>query len=212
MADPISDIEPYYGWLGYYDPELDGRSPFAGEGQEGAEERYLYTFAANPRWESIGSESLLAKLLYVNYAAPPEGGFAIVELLGEWNDLFENDWRLLCDNCLDWLLAQGVNRFILICENVFHIYLEGDDYYADFAERLADAGEGSGNNTSGNEGWVCLLRARPEVQAELTRTGIGAYFYWNSQFDGLRWRKLKPWELYALVAQSLTRLLGTGSG
>lgn len=195
MAERLSDVEPHYGWLGYYDPELDTCSPFAHDPDDSDARPQLYTFEANPRWDGIGSESLLVKILFVNYAPAPEGGFAIIELLGEWNDLYENDWRLLCDNCLDWLVAQGIDRFILICENVFHAYLEADDYYADFAERIP-------------EGWVCLLRARPEVLAEFERYGISPYFYWNSQFDDLRWRKLKPWQLYALVAESITRLLG----
>ena len=197
MADALADIEPYYGWLGYYDPELDTRNPFGLRDAEAPDDaaRYLYTFEANPRWESIGSESLLAKVLYANY----DEHFAVIELMGEWNDLFENDWRLLTENCLDWMLEQGITQFILLCENVFHIYLDSDDYYEAFAERNADV-------------WVCLLRAREEVLAELERYRLSGYFYWNSQFDDLRWRKMKPWELFAQVKSSMDRLLGAGTG
>lgn len=187
----FESIEPYYGWRHIYNNDLDAASPFHEvEHNLFAYDRRIYTFNAHPQWETIESESLLVKILYANY----ERGCAIIELLGEWNDLFQNDFKLLCENCLTFLSDAGVDKFILICENVFNAYLDADDYYEAFGDEI-------------EEGWMCLFRARPNVLEEFDRYNISQYFYWNPQFDGLRWRKLKPWALFQLVEESMRRAL-----
>lgn len=188
----FQDIEPYYGWLGYYSHETDEHSPFHHvEHNLFTYDRFVYSFAAHPLWDSIESESLLVKILFAHY----EDGYAVIELLGEWNDLHENDFRLLCEKCLTFLIDHGIHRFILVCENVFNVYPGADDYYEALTEEL------------GPQGWICLLRARPHVLEEFQRYGLSPYLYWNPSFDELRWRKLKPWQLYGLIQESLLRLL-----
>jgi hypothetical protein len=187
----LQNIEPFYGWLGFYSHEMDENSPFHTVEHNLFEyDRFVYTFAAHPLWDQIESESLLVKILYANY----DEGYAIVELLGEWNDLHLNDFKLLCENCLTYLTDAGIRKIILIAENVFNIYLGDDDYYEAFSEELED-------------GWMALLRARPHVQTEMRQYGIDKYFYWNPAFDDLTWRKLKPWQLFKLVEESMQRLL-----
>jgi hypothetical protein len=187
----FESVEPFYGWLHLYSHELDERSPFYGvEHNLFEHDRKIYTFNAHPLWDEIGSESLLVKILYAHY----DEGYVIIELLGEWNDLFQNDFKLLCERCLRHLADDGIDKFILICENVFHVYLEADDYYQEFASEIED-------------GWMCLLRARPHVLHEFVQYRIDPYFYWNAALDQLPWRKTKPWELYELVAQHYHRLL-----
>lgn len=190
-VESLQNIEPFYGWLAYYSHETDENSPFYGVEHNLFEyDRYVYTFAAHPLWDTIESESLLVKILYANY----DDHYAIIELMGEWNDLFQNDFKLLCENCLTFLSDAGIKQFIFVAENVFNIYLESDDYYEAFQEEI-------------EEGWMCLLRARPHIQAELRQYGIDPYFYWNPDFDDLAWRKLKPWQLYQLIAASMPKLL-----
>lgn len=185
-------IEPFYGWLHLYSHESDTRSPFHHIEHNLFEyDRHIYTFNAHPLWDTIDSESILLKILYADYQV----GYAIIELLGEWNDLFENDFKLMCENCLTYLLDEGINKFIFICENVFNVFLERDDYYEAFSEELSD------------EGWMCLLKARPNVLADFNDYNIGRYFYWNSQFDTLQWRKLQPWQLFDLIENSMRRML-----
>lgn len=176
-------IEPFSGWLHIYDPAQDRRSPFYGvEHNQFFFDRYIYTYQAHPLWEYIESESLLVKLLYVNYRR----GFAVIELLGEWNDLFQNDFKLLCEHCLYPLMKKGVNRFALITENVFQLYLQSDEYYRDLQDRLED-------------GWVALVNARPNVVDELRRLDLLDCFHLLTDSREVRWRKQKPWELYYQV-------------
>jgi hypothetical protein len=185
----FEQIEPFYGWLHLYNHETDEYSPFFGVEYNLFEyDRQIYTFNAHPLWDTIESESLLVKILFVDYAV----GYAIIEFLGEWNDLFENDFKLLYENCLDFLRQAGVNKYILILENVFHAYLDSDDYYQDFCENI----EG---------GWICLFRARKHVLAEFENYNLSQYFYWNSALDAIHWRKLKPWELFENINQSITK-------
>lgn len=186
-------VEPFYGWLHLYDHKSDTTSPFHEvEHNLFYFDRFIYTFETHPLWDTIGSESLLLKILFVDYSR----GYAIIELLGEWNDLFENDFRLLYEELILRLYPHGVTKFIFICENVFNAYLEDDDYYAECLEYLTE-----------NDGWLSLLRPRQRVLEEFRAYGIDEYFYWNPAFDELRWRKLKPWQLFELFEKSMARLL-----
>ena len=187
----FQEIEPFYGWLTYYSHEEDELSPYYGEEHNlFAFDRYIHTFCAHPLWDTIDSESLLIKILYANY----DEGYAVIELLGEWNDLFLNDFKLLYERCLSFMVDNGVNKFIFIAENVFNVYLGPDDYYDAFQEEIED-------------GWMCLLRGRPHVYAEFVQYNISRYFYWSVELDDLLWRKLKPWQVYEVVCKSMQRFL-----
>ena len=84
----MQDIEPYYNWRHLYTAEEDKRSPFYG--RQYSEFEYsltLYNYYIHPQWDDFGSRTLYMKLLYADY----DQQFAILELLGEWNDAIEND-------------------------------------------------------------------------------------------------------------------------
>lgn len=191
MARPLHHIEPFFGWLATYSHETDANSPFHQvEHNMFYFDRSINSIPAHPLWDQIGSESLLVKILFADY----DKGFAVIELFGEWNDLFENDYKLLGENCLTYLIDQGINQFILICENVFHIYLDRDDYYHALQEELGD-------------GWISVLRAREEIQEEMEQYQISSYFYWSPVLDEIPWRKLTPFQLYKLVKSRMGYLL-----
>jgi len=191
-------VEPYHGWLMYYENASDERSPFHDvEHSLFHYDRQIYTFAAHPLWDTIQSESLLTKILYADY----ERGTAVVELLGEWNDLFENDFRMLRQQLSDPLYQEGIQKFIFICENVFNAYVEGNDYYQELAEFLEE-----------EEGYLVLLRCRDNVKEDLKAYGIDEFFFWSPQLDSLNWRKLKPWFLLDAVDEQMTKVLTGGSG
>ncbi|MDX2284085.1 MAG: hypothetical protein NW241_07975 [Bacteroidia bacterium] len=195
MQGELRDIEPFYGWLELYSHDQDERSPFH-EVQHNLfyYDRFIHNIPAHPLWDDIGSESLLVKILYADY----EEGYAIIELFGEWNDLFDNDYKLLGENCLTYLVDHGICRFILICENVFHIYLGSDDYYEAMQEELGD-------------GWICALRLRSHVQEEMVQFGISSYIFWSPVLDEAPWRKTKPHQLYELVQLGMRRILNPGA-
>ena len=191
MPRELRDIEPYYGWLELYNHEMDNKSPFH-EVQHNLfyYDRSINHIPAHPLWDHIGSESLLVKILYADYSEK----FAVIELFGEWNDLFDNDYKLLAENCLTYLIDHGINKFILICENVFHSYLETDDYYQALQEELEN-------------GWVCALRLRDEVKEEMVQYGISSYLYWSPVLDDMNWRTLKPIQLFKIIESRMGKVL-----
>jgi hypothetical protein len=191
MPTRLHDIEPFYGWLDLYHHEEDSRSPFQKvEHNKLYFDRSVNRIPAHPLWDHIGSESLLVKILFADY----HEGYAVIELFGEWNDLFENDYKLLAENCLTYLVDEGINRFILICENVFNAYLESDDYYEAMHEELDD-------------GWICLLRPRARVLEEMEEYQIAPYFFHSQLLDEMNWRGMKPAALFAAVRGRMPKLL-----
>lgn len=187
----MQDIEPFYGWLNLYDHHTDELSPFHGvEHSEFYYDRAVYNYLAHPLWDSIESESLLVKILFADY----DKGYAIIELFGVWNDLLQNDFGLLRQNCLEPMMENGIQQFIFICENVLHVYVEEDDYYQAMAEDLED-------------GWMCLLRTREHVREDLREYNLDQYFFWAPELDTLQWRKLKPWQIWGLIQEKMSKML-----
>ncbi|MEM6260878.1 MAG: hypothetical protein AAGI38_00110 [Bacteroidota bacterium] len=191
MPGALHDIEPFFGWLNLYSHEIDPNSPFYQvEHNQFYYDRSMNRIPVHPLWDFIGSESLLVKILYANY----DQHYAIVELFGEWNDLFENDYKLLAENCLTYFIDAGINRFIFICENVFHGYFESDDYYEALQDELED-------------GWICMIRPRHGLWEEMEAYNLTSYFFHSPLIDDLNWRKLKPHQLFGAVTSRLPKLL-----
>lgn len=187
----MHQVEPHFGWLKHYENERDPHSPFRDvEHSEFYFDRQVYDYLAHPLWDTIESEGLLVKILYVHY----EQGYAILELFGVWNDLLENDYRLFYENCLQYLIEAGVNRFIFIAENILNIYVDQDDYYDAVLDEL-------------DGGWICLLRPRPHVLQEIAEYDLDQYFFHSPELDLLPWRTLKPWVVYQSVADRMRLLL-----
>ena len=106
-------IEPYFNWRHLYMAEEDIQSPFYGRSYSEFEfSQTVYNYYIHPQWDDFGSRTLYMKILFVDY----EQKFAIIELLGEWNDAIENDIMTLRRDVTDILYAKGINKFILIGE------------------------------------------------------------------------------------------------
>ncbi|HVE60288.1 MAG TPA: hypothetical protein VNA26_00615, partial [Chitinophagaceae bacterium] len=75
-------IEPFYNWRHLYMSEEDENSPFFGrEYSEFEFTNSIYDHFIHPQWDDIGSPTLFMKIIFADY----EEGFAVIELLGEWN-------------------------------------------------------------------------------------------------------------------------------
>ncbi|MCB0779364.1 MAG: hypothetical protein KDC03_07510, partial [Flavobacteriales bacterium] len=135
--------EPFWNWRHRYTAEEDELSPFFGrEYSEFYFTNAVYDHAIHPQWDAFGSSTLYLKILYADY----DDGFAIIELIGEWNDLLHNDIMFLKRDIMEHLMLQGVSRFILIGENVLNFHTSDQSYYEEWWEEVEDAG-----------GWIALL-------------------------------------------------------
>ncbi|MBK7182073.1 MAG: hypothetical protein IPH89_03600 [Bacteroidetes bacterium] len=75
--------------------------------------------------DDIDSPTLFIKILFVEY----EQGYAIIELIGEWNDAINNDIMILKRDIIEKIMEYGVNKFILIGENVLNFHHSDDCYF-----------------------------------------------------------------------------------
>lgn len=190
----MHDIEPFWNWRHRYTAEEDELSPFFGrEYSEFYFTNAVYDHAIHPQWDAFGSSTLYLKILYADY----DDGFAIVELIGEWNDLLHNDIMFLKRDIMEHLMLQGVSRFILIGENVLNFHTSDQSYYEEWWEEVEDAG-----------GWIALLNFREHVRQDLIAADIDQFFLLGGRLDKLDWRTYEPDELFVQVEQLVTKRLG----
>lgn len=190
----MHDIEPFWNWRHKYMSEEDERSPFYGaEHSEIYFTNAVYDHLIHPQWDAFGSSTLYMKLLFADY----EEGAAIIELIGEWNDLLHNDVMILKRNIIEELMAQGISRFVLIGENVLNFHSSDDEYYSEWFEEANDAG-----------GWIALLNFRPHVVEDLQAANIDQYFLLGGQLNAMEWRTWEPETLLEKVEGLVMRRLG----
>lgn len=184
-------IEPFSNWLKYYDSSLDENSPFyEKEYNYDLYSETIYGYYIDPAWDSIGSETLYLKTLYADY----EEGFVVLEFIGEWNDTLYNDIMTLKRDFLELLLYKGINKFILIGENIFNFHGSDDLYYEEWFEEVED-------------GWIAAVSFPDFIQAELKKYGIDQYVNMGGTLQVDNWRTLHPLKFYELVKQLIVRRL-----
>jgi len=171
----MQDIEPYYNWRHLYAAEEDPLSPFYRRHYSEFEfSNTVYNYYIHPQWDEFGSRTLYLKVLFTDY----EQNYAIIEMLGEWNDAIENDIMTLRRNKTDNLFAKGINKFILIAENVLNFHSSDDSYYEDWREQLTDAG-----------GWALILNMPQQSQYDFKQARLTNYI---ELVEFPQWRTLKP--------------------
>ncbi len=194
----MHDIEPYYRWRDLYVAAEDRRSPFYGRKySEFYFTNMLYNFYLHPQWDSFGSPTLYAKILYTDY----DEGYALIELIGEWNDAVNNDIMYLKREVVDPMIKQGIYRFAFFCENVLNFHASDEEYYAEWVEDVNEYG-----------GWIALLNTRHHIEEELTGAHLDNYLCYGGSYNCIPWRTQKPEVVYemvgALVNQHTRRLAG----
>lgn len=174
----MHDIEPYYDWRHRYIAAEDEQSPFFGtEYDEFSFTKRIYNYLIHPQWDEFGSPTLYLKVLYVDY----DDQYAILELIGEWNDCLTNDIMHLKRNVIDPMLRSGITRFCLVCENVLNFHASDECYYEEWYEDVSDLG-----------GWVALINTLRHVEQEMTEAQLQSYVNIGGPYTGVNWRSQKP--------------------
>ncbi len=187
----MHDIEPWWGWRDDYCAERDRKSPFYGrQYDEFTFSSKIYNHYIHPQWDDIGSETLYIKLLYADYKAK----FAIIELIGEWNDAIGNDIMFLKREIVDELSKNNVCKYILLCDNVLNFHGDDDSYYEEWYDDVKDDG-----------GYVCLVNLFEHVESELQKFRLYNYISFGPPFNELNWRSLKPNFVLDLVENIMFR-------
>lgn len=184
-------IEPYYNWRDFYTAEDDEKSPFFRRKYSEFEfSNTVYNYYIHPQWDDMGSRTLYIKILYADY----DENFAILELIGEWNDAIENDIQTLKRNIIDLLIAKRIYKFILIGENVLTFHSDSDDYYQEWWEDVSEHG-----------GWIAAINFSTQTEYDFKRARIHHYiaFGFNE-----KWRTLKPEHFFQQIDNDMIKLLG----
>ena len=176
-------IEPYFNWRHLYIASEDSLSPFYD--REYSEFEFtdrIYNFLIHPQWDNIGSRTLFTKILFVDY----EEGFAILEFIGEWNDAIENDIMTLKRNVIEEMMPHGINKFILVGENVLNFHYSDDCYYEEWFDEVED-------------GWIALVNFHDHVLNEFKRIHLDHYFVMGGELEDIEWRTYIPYQFYKKI-------------
>lgn len=189
----MQDIEPYWKWRDFYTAEQDDKSPFFG--REYSEFQYtekIYNYYIHPQWDFFGSETLYLKLIYCDY----KKNAAVIEFIGEWNDCIANDIMFLKRDFIDVLINNGINKFILIGENILEFFGTGNDYYEEWYEDIKDEG-----------GYIIAINLREHIMEEMYQSNIHQYININKAYNDINWRKYKPFHFINYIDDLLIKVI-----
>lgn len=178
-------IEPFYGWRDYYTAETDKQSPFYRQEYSEFEcTHQIYNYLIHPQWDFFGSATLFLKILYTDY----EKSFTIIELIGEWNDCLYNDIMYLKRNVIEHLCESGIEKFILIGENVLNFHYSDTDYYEEWTEEI-------------NDGWIIAINFRQHTVDEFIKSKINNYISFIDDSFSYGWRTFSPDQFYNKIEE-----------
>ena len=186
----MHEIEPYFNWRHLYAAEEDSQSPFFGrQYSEFQFTKTVYNYYIHPQWDDFGSQTMYLKILFVDY----EMSFAIIEFIGEWNDAIENDVMILKREIIDPLIKTGINKYILIGENVLNFHSSDECYYEEWYEDVSEEG-----------GWVVMLNMPDQSKYDFVNTRINRYV---PLIEFPEWRTYLPNNLFSKVDNQLLKKL-----
>lgn len=186
-------IEPFFNWRDLYTAEEDKLSPFyEREYSEFEFSKTIYNYYIHPQWDEFGSPTLYLKILYVDYI----NRFSVIEFIGEWNDAIGNDIMFLKREIIDTMVEQGINKFILIGENVLNFHASDDCYYEEWYEEINEEG-----------GWIAALNFRDHVVDEMKRQRLEHFIYMGEKLSDINWRLIKPQFLPEVIESILLKPL-----
>jgi hypothetical protein len=184
------DLQPHRRWRADYRVEEDKKTPFFGE--ENLVPKKIYNYLINANWDSCGSSTLYLKILFADY----DRQYAIIELIGEWNDTLHNDIMCLKRNVIERLLDAGISKYILVMENVLNFHADDDDYYAEWLEECQET-------DNKGIGWICMINSFDHVSDEMAAARLQRHVYVGHQYNGIEWRMISPKKVLEAVEQRI---------
>ena len=118
----------------------------------------------------------------------------IIEMIGEWNDALHNDIMYLKRNVIEILMENGINKFILIGENVLNFHSDDQDYYQEWFDEI-------------EEGWIVGLNFREHVINEFRDCNLDYYIAFGGRFNEFSWRTDDPHQLFLKIEGMIMKRL-----
>jgi hypothetical protein len=92
-------------------------------------------------------------------------------------------------------MAFGINKFILIGENVLNFHYSDDCYYEEWFEEVED-------------GWIAFLNFRDHVMKEFNHANIDYYIVGGGSLNDMAWRTSSPQQLFEKVEHVVQKRIG----
>ena len=187
----MHDIEPFFRWRDEYRAEDDEKSPFYNrEYSEFGFSNSIYNYYIHPQWDDFGSQTLYIKILFADY----KKNYAIIELIGEWNDALYNDIMYLKRYVCDYLIREKIYKFILICDNVLNFHGDDDSYYEEWYDDIKD-----------ENGWIVNINLLPHVKEEMLYYNLDNYINMPDSFNDMEWRLMKPENIFDSIDKYINK-------
>ena len=91
-------------------------------------------------------------------------------------------------------MEQGIDKFILVGDNLLNFHAGDPDYYEEWFEELED-------------GWVAAVNFRPHVLQEIRQYHLDSYLNFGGELDDMPWISWTPVQFYQKVSATLSRRL-----
>ena len=93
----------------------------------------------------------------------------------------------------DKFMAEGINKFILIGENVLNFHSSDKEYYLEWFDEVTD-----------ENGWIVCINMPEQTQYDFTRARLNRYVE-LMQIDN--WRTYRPFHLFKKIDEQLAKRL-----
>ena len=95
---------------------------------------------------------------------------------------------------IEAMMYEGINKFILIGENVLNFHYSDDEYYAEWFDEIED-------------GWIIGLNFMGHVIREMQQAQLDYYINLGGRFQDINWRTFSPAGLFDHVEDLVTKRL-----
>ena len=127
----------------------------------------------------------ILKVLIADY----DEKYAVIELMGEWNDAIENDIMELKREVIDVFEREGIFKFVLIADNVLNFHSGIKEYYQEWYEEVTD-----------ENGWIVMIDMPEATQHDFKNAKLNQYI---ELYDLPNWRTYKPFHLFKKIDNEL---------
>jgi hypothetical protein len=97
-------------------------------------------------------------------------------------------------NIADTLIQNGVNKFILLGENVLNFHASDNDYYQEWFEDVED-------------GWIAFVNFREHVITEIEIAAIDFYVVIGGRLNEVSWQNQTPPKVFEKVNSLIMKRL-----
>ena len=97
-------------------------------------------------------------------------------------------------NIIDHLIDEGINKFIIIGENVLNFHSSDDSYYEEWFDDIED-------------GWIAMLNFREHVLDDFAEENLDQYFVSGGKLNDMAWRTAQPYNLFSKVESQVFKRL-----